>query len=110
MILFSILSDIFRRHDTTGGVKVLWIIVIIVLPYLGTFIYLITQHTGMTERAQRQQKAVEDGSGRLVQRLEQADVGQILRTAGGALHLDQIRSVGDRNRQLAERDLVSAGS
>jgi ABC-type multidrug transport system fused ATPase/permease subunit len=67
MILFSVLSDIFRRHDTTGGVKVLWIIAIIVLPYLGTFIYLITQHTGMTERAQRQQKAVEDEFGKYVQ-------------------------------------------
>lgn len=67
MILFSVLSDIFRRHDTTGGVKVLWIIAIIVLPYLGTFIYLITQHTGMTERTQRQQKAVEDEFGKYVQ-------------------------------------------
>jgi hypothetical protein len=59
MILFTVLSDIFRRHDTTGGTKVLWIIVIIVLPYLGTFVYLISQHTGMTERAQKQQKAAQ---------------------------------------------------
>jgi predicted PurR-regulated permease PerM len=57
MILFTVLSDIFRRHDTTGTVKVLWIILIIVLPYLGTFVYLITQHNGMTERGLRQQKA-----------------------------------------------------
>jgi hypothetical protein len=58
MILFTVLSDIFRRHDTTGATKVLWIILIIVLPYLGTFVYLITQHNGMTERGLRQQKAV----------------------------------------------------
>lgn len=67
MILFTVLSDIFRRHDVGGLTKVLWIIVIIVLPYLGTFVYLITQHTGMSERAQRQQKAVEDEFGKYVQ-------------------------------------------
>lgn len=67
MILFTVLSDIFRRHDTTGAVKVLWIIAIIVLPYLGTFIYLITQHNGMTERAVRQQKAVQSEFDRYVQ-------------------------------------------
>jgi hypothetical protein len=59
MILFTVLSDIFRRHDTTGATKVLWIILIIVLPYLGTFVYLISQHTGMTERAQSQHKAAQ---------------------------------------------------
>jgi predicted PurR-regulated permease PerM len=59
MILFTVLGDIFRRHDTSGATKVLWIIAIIVLPYLGTFVYLITQHNGITERAQRQQKAAQ---------------------------------------------------
>jgi hypothetical protein len=67
MILFTVLGDIFRRHDVGGLTKVLWIIVIILLPYLGTFVYLITQHTGMSERAQRQQKAVEDEFGKYVQ-------------------------------------------
>jgi hypothetical protein len=56
MILFTVLSDIFRRHDITGGRKVMWIVLIIVLPYIGTFIYLVTQHNGLTERSQRQQK------------------------------------------------------
>jgi hypothetical protein len=55
MILFTVLSDIFRRHDTTGAVKVLWIIFIVVLPFIGTFAYLITQHNGLTERSQKQQ-------------------------------------------------------
>lgn len=59
MILFTVLSDIFRRHDTTGARKVMWIILIILLPYLGTFVYLITQHSGITERAQKQQKAAQ---------------------------------------------------
>ncbi len=67
MILFTVLSDIFRRHDTTGATKVLWIILIIVLPYLGTFVYLITQHNGITERAQQQQKTAQSQFDKYVQ-------------------------------------------
>ena len=37
----------------------LWILLIIVLPYVGMFVYLISQHNGMTERAQSQQKAAQ---------------------------------------------------
>ncbi len=55
-ILFTVLADIFRRHDIGGGPKVLWIILIIVLPYLGVFIYLIAEHNGMTERALKAQE------------------------------------------------------
>jgi hypothetical protein len=50
-ILITIFSDIFRRHDTSGFVKVIWIIFIIILPYLGAFVYLIAEHKGMTERS-----------------------------------------------------------
>jgi len=57
-ILFTVLADIFRRHDTTGMHKVLWIVFIIILPYIGVFVYLIAQHQGMTERAIKQQEKV----------------------------------------------------
>jgi predicted PurR-regulated permease PerM len=67
MILFTVLGDIFRRHDTTGATKVLWIVLIIVLPYLGTFIYLVTQHNGITERAQQQQKTAQTQFDKYVQ-------------------------------------------
>jgi hypothetical protein len=42
--------DIFRRRDTSGWVKAIWIIFIIVLPYLGVLTYLIVNHDGMAER------------------------------------------------------------
>lgn len=54
-ILITVLLDLFRRHDISGWVKVLWIIFIVVLPYLGVFVYLIAEHGGMTERAVKQQ-------------------------------------------------------
>jgi hypothetical protein len=58
-ILFTVITDIFRRHDTSGFMKVLWMIFIIVLPYFGVFVYLIVEHQGMTERALKQQQAVQ---------------------------------------------------
>jgi hypothetical protein len=66
-ILFTVLADIFRRHDTSGFSKVLWIIFIIILPYLGVFVYLIAEHTGMTERAMKQQEAAKSQMDQYVQ-------------------------------------------
>jgi Short C-terminal domain/Phospholipase_D-nuclease N-terminal len=55
-LLITVFADIFRRRDTSGFAKVLWIIFVIVLPFLGVFIYLIANHEGMTERnIQREQ-------------------------------------------------------
>src|SRR5271169_3953354 len=58
-ILFVVFADIFRRHDTSGFAKVLWIIFIIIIPYFGVFIYLIAEHKGMTERTIKQQEAAQ---------------------------------------------------
>ncbi len=58
-ILFMVLTDVFRRHDTSGWAKVLWCVFIILLPYLGVFIYLIVEHQGMTERGMKAQQAAQ---------------------------------------------------
>ncbi len=58
-ILFTVIADLFRRHDTSGFMKVLWMIFIIVLPYFGVFVYLIVEHKGMTDRAVASQKAAQ---------------------------------------------------
>ena len=55
-LLITVFSDLFRRDDISGWLKVAWIIFIIVLPYLGVFVYLIAQHKGMTERVIEQQE------------------------------------------------------
>jgi predicted PurR-regulated permease PerM len=57
MILFRVLIDIFRRHDIGGGSKVLWIIFVILLPFLGVFVYIITQSHHMAERDMKQAQA-----------------------------------------------------
>ena len=50
LLLFTIWSDIFRRHDISGGGKALWLVFTILMPFLGAFVYLITQDDGMRER------------------------------------------------------------
>jgi len=60
-LLISVFSDLFRRHDISGGGKVVWVIFLIILPYLGVLAYLLTQGGGMAERNQAQaQKAREE--------------------------------------------------
>ena len=55
-ILFTVFADIFRRHDIGGVGKTGWIVFVIILPFLGVFVYLIAEHKGMTERAIEQQQ------------------------------------------------------
>jgi hypothetical protein len=49
-ILVTVLMDLFRRQDIGGWGKAAWTLFVIVLPYLGVFVYLITQGTQMAER------------------------------------------------------------
>jgi predicted membrane channel-forming protein YqfA (hemolysin III family) len=57
-LLITVFGDLFRRRDISGLGKVLWVIVLVVFPYLGVFIYLISQGRGMAERqSQRAEQA-----------------------------------------------------
>ena len=49
-LLITVFGDIFRRHDIGGGSKTLWIIFTILTPFLGVFVYLISQGKSMAER------------------------------------------------------------
>ena len=53
-LLFMVFIDIFRSHDMGGWAKGLWVIFIIVMPYLGVLVYLIARGGKMHERAARQ--------------------------------------------------------
>jgi len=63
-LLITVFIDIFRSHDMGGWAKALWVIFIIVLPFLGVFVYLIARGAKMHERAARdaaqQQKAFDE--------------------------------------------------
>ncbi len=53
-IMIIILSDLFRRRDTGGWSKAIWVVFLIVLPFLGSLVYLIANHDGMAERSAKQ--------------------------------------------------------
>ena len=60
-LLITVFSDLFRRHDISGGGKVVWVIFLIVLPYISVLAYVLTQGGGMADRQKAQaEKARED--------------------------------------------------
>jgi len=56
-LLFTVFADIFRRHDISGLGKTGWVLFCILLPFLGVFIYLISQGQHMAERNVSQVRA-----------------------------------------------------
>jgi hypothetical protein len=56
-LLFGVFGDLFGRHDISGWAKAGWTAFVIILPFLGIFVYLISQGKGMGERAQERAQA-----------------------------------------------------
>jgi ABC-type multidrug transport system fused ATPase/permease subunit len=50
-ILITILSDLFRDHETSGWAKAVWVLFLVFIPFVTALIYLIARGGGMRERA-----------------------------------------------------------
>ena len=72
MLLFNVFADVFRSTDLSGAMKVLWLIFVIVFPYLGVFVYLIARGGKMAEH-----------KAQMVAAQEEAMRGYIQQAAGG---------------------------
>lgn len=59
-LLITVFADVFRRHDIGGFAKTMWFIGVLVLPFLGVFVYLISQSKGMAERNAAQAQAQQE--------------------------------------------------
>jgi type VI protein secretion system component VasK len=88
-LLIIVFSDIFRSHDLGGFAKALWVIGIIILPYLGVLIYLIARGHKMAEHAQ-QAAAAQDAAAK-------AYIQQAAGTTGSAA--DEIQRLSDLKNQ-----------
>ena len=92
-LLIIIFSDIFRSKDMGGGAKALWVLFVIILPFLGILVYLIARGGKMHERAeqaaQQQQKAFDD---------------YVKQTAGTGSNVDQLAKLADLKQQGAITD------
>ena len=62
ILLFHVIGDLFSRHDASGWKKAAWVFFIVVFPFLGLFVYYITNADGM---AQRQMAAVQRAQGEM---------------------------------------------
>jgi len=58
-MMVTILTDVFRRRDIGGVAKAAWCVFMILLPFLGVLIYLISQHDKMAERNMKQAEAMQ---------------------------------------------------
>ncbi len=56
-IAITVLIDLFRRHDMSGFAKAAWVILVIILPFVGVLIYLIAYHQGMADRRVKEVQA-----------------------------------------------------
>jgi hypothetical protein len=82
--VISILSDVFRRQDIGGGTKALWTFIIILLPFLGVLVYLISQGRGMAERnVERMQTA---------QKMYEQHIREVASSSGGGGAAGEIAS------------------
>ncbi len=83
-LLIVIFSDIFRSHDLGGLAKALWVLFVIIIPYIGVLVYLIARGGSMHERAAAQ-----------AQRQQQAFDDYVRQTAGGSSQVDELAKLGD---------------
>jgi hypothetical protein len=89
-ILFTIIGDLFRDHQLSGWAKAAWIIVLLILPYLGAFIYLIARGSGMRDRAIKEQAEVKQHFDDYV-RQQAATAG----AGGGGSAVDELHKLSD---------------
>jgi len=92
-LIIMIFMDIFRSHDMGGMAKFLWVLFIIILPFLGAFVYLIARGSGMHERAARQ-----------VQLQQQAFQSYVREVAGSASAADELTKL----TELKEKGAITA--
>jgi hypothetical protein len=87
-LLIVVFGDIFRSHDLGGLAKALWVIFVIILPFLGVFVYLIARGNGMQER-----------SAKLANQQDQQFKAYVRETAGTSGSADQLAKLADLKSQ-----------
>jgi hypothetical protein len=99
-ILITIFADLFRRDDASGWKKAIWIVFLIVTPFLGVLIYLIANHEGMNQRNLRQARASQE---------QFKDYVQSVSGGGAAAEIEKAKGLLDSGAiSQAEYDQIKA--
>jgi ABC-type multidrug transport system fused ATPase/permease subunit len=88
-LLISVYADIFRSDDLGGAAKALWVVFVLVLPYLGVLIYLIARGGSMHERSQQRSIAAREAAEAYIR-----DVAAMPSTADELDKLARLRAEG----------------
>jgi len=91
-LLITVFADIFRRHDIGGGHKALWVIFVIIVPFLGVLIYLIAESKGMAERNQKQVEAAQKQTDEYIRNVAGSDPAEQIAKAKQLLDAGTISS------------------
>ena len=75
MCLFWVLGDIFRSKDLGGGTKTVWVIFVIVIPWLGILVYMIARGHGMQQRQLEQAQEIQASQAAYIQSVAGASSG-----------------------------------
>jgi hypothetical protein len=76
-IVITVLIDVFRRHDIGGFAKALWVVFVVIVPWLGVLVYLIVEHDGMRERSAKQAQAQREQFDQYVREAAGGSAGEI---------------------------------
>ncbi|MEU9465878.1 SHOCT domain-containing protein [Streptomyces avermitilis] len=93
ILLFRIIVDIFRDDDMSGWAKTGWLVLVILLPFLGVFVYVIARGKGMGRREVAQARAQQEAFDRYVR--ETAKGGGRSSSVDELVRLSEIRARGD---------------
>ena len=86
MILFHIIGDLFRDKDLSGWWKALWVIALIIVPFLTAFIYLIARGRGMAERQAGEMRQAQEATDSYIQQVAgRSNPAEQIATAKGLL-------------------------
>jgi len=72
MLLFRVIGDVFRSHDMGGFAKAMWLLLVILLPFFGVFVYLIARGHAMAQRDMNAAQAREEAFKTYVQQTASA--------------------------------------
>jgi lysylphosphatidylglycerol synthetase-like protein (DUF2156 family) len=93
-LLISVYADVFRSEDLGGGAKAAWVIFVLVLPYVGVFVYLIARGGDMQERAAEQAMAA--------QRAAEARIREVAGSSSTADELAKLVTLRDQGTLTSE--------
>ena len=82
MMLFQVIGDLFRRDDASGGKKALWFVFLVLAPFVGLFVYFVTNGGGMAERQGKAIKKSQQEFDSYVQSVAGGSADQIAKAKG----------------------------